>query len=964
MHFCDKTSKRILQDAVERCGWVVLHVDTTGSPISEAAYSYLVGLAQKGCLRGIVGSPPFRSFSGYHFIPPSEEGADAAVLDSPVRIRGQSIGCMEGLTLSGPEAVARQNDDVLVLRMLSLQAVAAAVNRSVGFSAPMFMMEQPEDQPESQLPSLWATPEWQGFAEEFDVQSISFDQGPLLHPRRRSTTLASTVMPSATLVDCRGPGIEAVQGITKGSFAGGVWAPGLVSAVAEMIRHGCHMDVKGKCSPGINALDAGFIEHLKQGHVPYRNDCQFCVRGSAKRKQHRRIMCPDSWSLSIDTAGPYKSGVSESGASMRYLVVGVLTVPVIALRDDDARFNGDRDDPAEEIGGALDDEEIFADGEDEPDEPLSVKELAEAKANRGAWDELIQRDQQSWKEEAEREYLPKVELVEWPFIEPIANKSQQSLLCAVRRMREEALNLGFEVRRIHTDRGREYNNNSLKAFCSQNSIVKTLAFAEEHQSNGRVESLIGRVKSKIRVFLEQGEASVEEWPLASRLVEAVLQNRAKRHLHMKEKPIVPYNTQVQVVQRAWRRGAWHSTTVSAKTKGPSSDNSRGWVVVTSDGNFLTTSKLFPSPDDHKKLVIRYEGDPIDPEAPDRRLRGKTAMRALDGAGLTEPRGEVEILAQRLLKRGDLTPKAVAQIALSLGKVPATTLGSAPAPVSIKEKGAIFFSGGYSFGGLTGMQNNTAEYPWTTTYLASYPRKHTSSPFAAVGLVWNAEHAAHRDSHNQKGIDNVVLPVVTSGGGLWVQDEGLKPEQRLSEEVKHEVKPGVQIGGRVISYKPGKPLTFNAGKWHASVEGSGQQLLLLGYTPRSLHKLSDNNRKQLWELGFTFLPATQHEYWTLDARRSLITRHHPVPRRPLYVPKSGDAPFSLQCLGNIRYCEQSFVDGNVSRHMHQWRHSRANLAVRAKWTGKSVFQFVEGSQACVDLGGGLPPNSLLNSCLCT
>ena len=220
---------------------------------------------------------------------------------------------------------------------------------------------------------------------------------------------------------------------------------------------------------------------------------------------------------------------------MRYLVVGVLTVPVIALRDDDARFNGDRDDPAEEIGGALDDEEIFADGEDEPDEPLSVKELAEAKANRGAWDELIQRDQQSWKEEAEREYLPKVELVEWPFIEPIANKSQQSLLCAVRRMREEALNLGFEVRRIHTDRGREYNNNSLKAFCSQNSIVKTLAFAEEHQSNGRVESLIGRVKSKIRVFLEQGEASVEEWPLASRLVEAVLQNRAKRHLHMKEK---------------------------------------------------------------------------------------------------------------------------------------------------------------------------------------------------------------------------------------------------------------------------------------------------------------------------------------------------------------------------------------------------------------------------------------------
>ena len=73
--------------------------------------------------------------------------------------------------------------------------------------------------------------------------------------------------------------------------------------------------------------------------------------------------------------------------------------------------------------------------------------------------------------------------------------------------------------------------------------------------------------------------------------------------------------------------------------------------------------------------------------------------------------------------------------------------------------------------------------------------------------------------------------------------------------------GCKFGGRVISYKPGKPLTFNAGKWHASVEGSGQQLLLLGYTPRSLHKLSDNNRKQL--LGVRLYVPSSYAARVLD-----------------------------------------------------------------------------------------------------
>ena len=725
-----------------------------------------------------------------------------------------------------------------------------------------------------------------------------------------------------------------------------------------MIWHKCKTDTRTPNPPGIRTLDASFIEHIKQGHVPYRNDCKFCVRGSARRKQHRRVLCPGAWCLSVDSAGPYKCGLSETSKSQRYMIVGVLTVPILELQEkpEDQPEVGP---PDEELGGALDDEEFFADGEDETDDPLPPKEIAEAKASQASWDELVKRDQEDWRKEAEKEHLPKVKLVEWPFVEVVPGKTQQNVLNAIRKMRTEALSLGFEVRRIHTDRGREYLNNGLKGFCSQHSIIKTLAFAEEHQSNGRVESLIGRIKAKTRVFLEQGNAPPEEWPMSAKLASLVLQNKARKALHMRLKPIIPYNTQVQVVQRSWRRGAWHSVTVAAHTKGPSEDCDRGWVVVTSDGNYLSTSKVFPSPDDDKKLLVKYEGDPIDPTIPDRRLKGKTAVRYVAKRdSLGEPVHEVDRIASELLEKEDFSPPAVAKVALSLSRLPRAMQGTAPTPVKVKDKGTIFFSGSFSHGGITGVKGYTTEHPWVTAYLAQCLRRASSNPFAAVGLVWNAEQEAHRDCHNQKGVKNVVVPVVTSGGGLWVQSEGLDMQEygHLEEETR-EIKPGVHVKGKNLIYEPGIPICFNASKWHASIKSKGQQLLVVGYTPRSLHKLAEVDRRRLWDVGCTFIPGNQDEFWTLDPRRSILTRHHEKPRKSLFVPKPTDVPFSLEQLGNVRYCEQTFGNGDTSRHMHMWRQSKGLLAVRAKWTGRSVFQFVEPGQDCTDLGGGQPAEFL-------
>ena len=66
---------------------------------------------------------------------------------------------------------------------------------------------------------------------------------------------------------------------------------------------------------------------------------------------------------------------------------------------------------------------------------------------------------------------------------------------------------GFDVRRIHSDRGREFFHHRMKAWCSRHGLHKTYALPEEHQSNGRAEGAIMRAKAKARAILQQKPAA-------------------------------------------------------------------------------------------------------------------------------------------------------------------------------------------------------------------------------------------------------------------------------------------------------------------------------------------------------------------------------------------------------------------------------------------------------------------------
>ena len=265
----------------------------------------------------------------------------------------------------------------------------------------------------------------------------------------------------------------------------------------------------------------------------------------------------------------------------------------------------------------------------------------------------------------------------------------------------------------------------------------------------------------------------------------------------------------------------------------------------------------------------------------------------------------------------------------------------------------FLSGAFAYGGMTGVKSNTRDHPWVTRYLTAYLSRYTDGLYAGVGLILNTDHDLHRDVHNQKGVDNLVLPVVTSGGGLWIQDDPRCPGSSDDGSMPNtkETPQGRAVVGKPYTYQAHKVIKFRPDLWHESIEASGQQLLLIGYTPRSLHKLQSADRQLLWETGFTLLPACKDEFWGYSQREQILTRYHPVPRRQMFAPSSREwLPVDSRYLGDVRYCVQRFANGAPVRSTHMWKSGRGRASKHA-WTGSSSFKLCVPDSR-IDIGGGV------------
>ena len=89
----------------------------------------------------------------------------------------------------------------------------------------------------------------------------------------------------------------------------------------------------------------------------------------------------------------------------------------------------------------------------------------------------------------------------------VENKSAKTLLEAINAMHIQLRVCGYNVVRLHTDRGGEFRGDPLEKWCMARSIQRTKTAGVSSQSNGRAERSIQEVKARIQRVLKGAEMS-------------------------------------------------------------------------------------------------------------------------------------------------------------------------------------------------------------------------------------------------------------------------------------------------------------------------------------------------------------------------------------------------------------------------------------------------------------------------
>ena len=459
----------------------------------DAVMAYLQYLCQLGTVVAILGGPPCRSVSRLRHTQPG-----------PPPLRSRFGVERFGFDHLEPWLQRRVDEDTnLWMRQLFLYMLAqGASERQVAF-----VKESPQD-PETYaptldgqapVPSFWAFEEWDQFKQVYNMKEVSFDQGPMGHERRKPTTLGTNVVWLEELQGMRGPGRSAgshgagVEERITASRSWASWAPGLKRALVVALRSWIG-------DPRLQKMSlAEWKAHLQNDHLPFRKECQTCLRSAGKGRYHRKIVSREALSLSIDLAGPFVKGIDQGAADKqaqaKYFLAGTFTVPV--TKEGRSVMRGEPEVEDAEAGA----EAIQQEGEEKGVEGESQEEPPKD-------------DEEEWLKKIEEE--EGFEIRHLTLLEPLENRRATNLVQAVARMTTKLKYLGLPVRRLHSDRAGELTSTQLRRWCEERGIYRTYTDGDGWKSNGRVESEIAVLKRGIKTLLDSAGLDVKFWPLAAR----------------------------------------------------------------------------------------------------------------------------------------------------------------------------------------------------------------------------------------------------------------------------------------------------------------------------------------------------------------------------------------------------------------------------------------------------------------
>ena len=320
------------------CVDVLLH---GGSDLNnDNVFRYLLDLAVRGKICGVIGGPPCRTTSPCRYRQPGPR---------PVRSKAEPYGMA---TLTSKEAEQVISDVCLWFRM-QLVYILAEQYKPQWWKKVLFACEQPRDPDEyredgTDYFSVWQTEEWKTFQQRFQLQMTTFDQGALGHAKRKPATIGHNIPHLHELHGMTGQGSEttdkwsAEQDLEKRleqTSQWAAWAPGLKAALiaalqrwlrtlptsgendegephqrdqgvledCRELRHGGDLLQEGvKLTKLKPADEATWREHFLNDHLPHRRDCRHCAQAQARSKPHPRLVHASAYTLSVDMSGRMK----------------------------------------------------------------------------------------------------------------------------------------------------------------------------------------------------------------------------------------------------------------------------------------------------------------------------------------------------------------------------------------------------------------------------------------------------------------------------------------------------------------------------------------------------------------------------------------------------------------------------------------------------------------------------------
>ena len=111
--------------------------------------------------------------------------------------------------------------------------------------------------------------------------------------------------------------------------------------------------------------------------------------------------------------------------------------------------------------------------------------------------------------------------------------------------------MGIEVQRIHSDRAKEFLSAPVRAWCARTGVVQSMSPGDDPQANGHVESEVGQVKRRTRLYLHEAGLDPKSWPGALRYA---VEERCRNQLALlgvPALPMLPFNASVAVKRKRW-----------------------------------------------------------------------------------------------------------------------------------------------------------------------------------------------------------------------------------------------------------------------------------------------------------------------------------------------------------------------------------------------------------------------------